>query len=130
MSVPSSPVVVQKKIPLEAMSKMRLLTRDAVTRAIQKARDEIAAYAMGDDSNVPVDTGRLRRSFTVGTTPSFMVMRWSAIDPRSGYDYALVQDIGRENMWGKHYSEVTMMVANQILLRCLEEELQAMEVGA
>jgi len=39
----------------------------------------------------------------------------------SGYDYALVQDIGRANMVGKYYSDVMRTQAHEIV----HEELKA-----
>lgn len=127
MSVASSPVIVQTKFSLEAIALMNQLIPQAVQRAIELAKNDTKQYAKSDISNVPVDTGRLRASFDIATTPYFLVMKWSAIDPRSGYDYAMVQDVGRKNMVGKFYSEVTKFYAQQFLVQRLREELEAMQ---
>jgi len=54
-------------------------------------------------------------------SPGQIILHWSAIDPRSGFDYALVQDVGRSNMVGKFYSSVMKDQSKQIV----QEELLA-----
>ena len=92
MSVPSAPVSFQVRMTKEAVQTLMFLTEEAIQRAIQatKSRLQDEAYLV-----TPVDTGLLLSSFDIASTPRSIVMKWSATDPKSGYNYATVADVGR-----------------------------------
>ena len=107
-----------KKASLELIKQMLWAS---VNEALMNAAARIEALQASGVSQVPIDTGRLRSSFKIAMSPGQIIMHWSAIDPRSGFDYALVQDIGRHNMVGKFYSQVMKDQSKQIV----HEELVA-----
>ena len=87
-------VVVQVRFDRESIEAVKQMTQAAIMAAIERVKARLSAYAMSGQSNVPVRTGRLRASFDVASTPRSLVFKWSAIDPKSGYDYAKIQDVG------------------------------------
>ena len=107
-----------KKASLELIKQMLWAS---VNEALMNAAARIEALQASGVSQVPIDTGRLRSSFKIAMSPGQIIMHWSAIDPRSGFDYALVQDVGRHNMVGKFYSQVMKDQSKQIV----HEELVA-----
>ena len=113
-----------KKASLELIKQMLWAS---VNEALMNAAARIEALQASGVSQVPIDTGRLRSSFKIAMSPGQIIMHWSAIDPRSGFDYALVQDIGRHNMVGKFYSQVMKDQSKQIvheeLLNALKRNL-------
>ena len=120
-----APVDVQMRFTEPAVALLQNLTEEAIRNAIQRTIARITNYAKSALSPVPIDTGRLRSSFDIGSTPRSIVFRWSAIDPRTGFDYAKVQDEGRANMVGKFYSDVVKMYARMWLVEELRAELMA-----
>jgi hypothetical protein len=136
MSVASSEVNVQVRFSAEAMALVAQLTDAAVTRAILSTIERVRTYAMGASSNVPVRTGRLKGSFDIASTPRSIVFKWSAVDPKTNYDYAKIQDVGGPNRYGyiagKYYSAITADFVRMWLIEELTRELEAMQgaVGA
>jgi len=113
-------VVKVVKFDPESIAALRQMTEAAIQEAILRARDRIYTLATGDASQVPVRTGRLRASVDIGFTPRFLALRWSAIDPKSNFDYARIQDEGGTTGTGgyiapKYYSEVIAQQAKAIL---------------
>lgn len=112
MSVASHHVYVQVRLdPMIGLGgRLSAAIEDAIQRAIQLTMNDIANFATGGQSQVPVKTGRLRESFSVWATPRSIKFLWSALSPQ-GYDYAKIQDIGGRNRYGyiagKYYSDVT-----------------------
>ncbi len=127
MSVPSSPVNLQVRFTREAMALLASLTEQAIVNAVERTKVRLKAHALGTVSPVPVDSGDLKASFDIGSTPRSIVMRWSSLD--KGYDYALVADIGRPNdaYVGRHYSDQMRDVSREFLVEELTRELQAMQ---
>ena len=111
----SSPVFVRSTLKREDLALIQTMLWEAVNEALTIAASRIEALQASGVSQVPIDTGRLRESFKVAISPGQLLMHWSAIDPMSGYDYALVQDIGRANMVGKYYSDVMRTQAHEII---------------
>ncbi len=128
MSVPSSPVNLQVRFTREAMALLASLTEQAIVNAVERTKMRLKAFALSFVSPVPVDTGQLKQSFDIGSTPRSIVMRWSATSP-TGYDYALVADIGRpEDAYiGRHYSDQMRDVSREFLVEELTRELQAIQ---
>lgn len=97
----------------------------SVNEALTIAATRIDALAKSPVSQVPIDTGKLQQSFKVAISPGQIIMHWSAID--KGFDYALVQDIGRANMVGKFYSDVmkdqAKVIVHEELLAALRRNL-------
>ena len=133
MSVSSQHVYAQVRFSKESIQALLQLTEQAIQRAVQRTADRLLAYATSGQSNVPVKTGRLRSSFSVWTTPRSIKFLWSAIDPKSNYDYAKIQDEGGltgTGGWiaGKYYSQATAAYAREWLHEELTRELGAMTV--
>lgn len=127
MSVPSSPVNLQVRFTREALALLPSLTDTAIVQAIDRTVARLRSFQEGSVSPVPIDTGRLQGSFAAAASPRSLIMHWSAIDPISGYDYAKVQDIGRENMFGQFYSSQMRDLAHQWLVEELIVALQAIQ---
>ena len=117
----SGSVLARATMNRASLDLIRRMLWTSVNEALTTAAQRIRELEMSDVSQVPIDTGRLRRSFKVAISPGQVLMYWSAIDPRNGFDYALVQDIGRDNMVGKFYSDVMKDQARAIVY----EELKA-----
>jgi len=133
LSVSSQHVYAQVRFSKESIQALLQLTEQAIQRAVQRTADRLLAYATSGQSNVPVKTGRLRSSFSVWTTPRSIKFLWSAIDPKSNYDYAKIQDEGGltgTGGWiaGKYYSQATAAYAREWLHEELTRELGAMTV--
>ena len=133
MSVASHHVYAQVRFSKESIQALLQLTDAAIQRAIQRTMERLRAYATSGQSNVPVRTGRLRSSFSIWNTPRSIKFLWSAIDPRSNYDYARIQDEGGltgTGGWiaGKYYSQATAAYAREWLHEELVNELQGMRV--
>ena len=122
MSVPSAPVNIHVRFTRAAAAMLRLLTEQAIMRAIDNTVARLTELAKGSVSPVPIDTGLLRSSLAAAASPRSIIMHWSAISPH-GYDYAKVQDVGRPNMVGKFYSEVMRAYAKMWLVEELQKEL-------
>ena len=122
MSVASSSVYKRVELEPGIYSRMTKAIETAIQQAIHATIGRIEAYAKSGASNVPVDTGLLRDSFTATATAQGITLRWSAVD--KGYDYAKVQDIGDMKIRGKFYSTVTKDYArlffHEELIRALE----------
>ena len=127
MSVPSSRVDIQMRFTREAIALLIQLTEQAVVNAIERVKARLRAFEQSVVSPVPIKTGRLQRSFDIGSTPRSIVMSWTAVDPSSGYNYALVQDIGRGDMVGKYYSSQMKDVAREFMVEELTRELEAVQ---
>ena len=119
----SGSVFVRATMTKESLEKIKRMVWESVNEALTIAARRIEALQKSGASQVPIDTGRLRESFKVAISPGQLMMQWSAIDPRSGFDYALVQDVGRHNMVGKFYSDVMKQQAKEIVF---EELVSAM----
>jgi hypothetical protein len=130
VSVASSDVNVQVRFDTASIALLLQLTEDAVQRAIAATVDDLRSYAASGQAQVPVKTGRLKGSFDVASTPRSIVFKWSAIDPKSNYDYAKIQDEGGmtgTGGWiaGKYFSYTTADYARERLMAHLQEEIQA-----
>ena len=121
MSTPSGSVLARATLKRESLELIKQMIWASVNEALNRAVARIEALQASGVSQVPIDTGRLRRSFKIAMSPGQIIMHWSAIDPRSGFDYASVQDVGRANMVGKYYSDVMKDQSKQIV----HEELLA-----
>ena len=121
MSTPSGSVLARATLKRESLELIKQMIWASVNEALNRAVARIEALQASGVSQVPIDTGRLRRSFKIAMSPGQIIMHWSAIDPRSGFDYASVQDVGRANMVGKYYSSVMKDQSKQIV----HEELLA-----
>ena len=117
----SGSVLARATLKKESLELIKQMVWASVNEALISAAARIEALQASGVSQVPIDTGRLRSSFKIAMSPGQIIMHWSAIDPRSGFDYALVQDIGRHNMVGKFYSQVMKDQSKQIV----HEELVA-----
>ena len=117
----SGSVLARATLKKESLELIKQMIWASVNEALISAAARIEALQASGVSQVPIDTGRLRSSFKIAMSPGQIIMHWSAIDPRSGFDYALVQDIGRHNMVGKFYSQVMKDQSKQIV----HEELVA-----
>lgn len=117
----SGSVLARATLKKESLELIKQMVWASVNEALMNAAARIEALQASGVSQVPIDTGRLRSSFKIAMSPGQIIMHWSAIDPRSGFDYALVQDIGRHNMVGKFYSQVMKDQSKQIV----HEELVA-----
>ena len=117
----SGSVLARATLKKESLELIKQMIWASVNEALNNAVARIEALQASNASQVPIDTGRLRSSFKVAMSPGQIIMHWSAIDPRSGFDYALVQDVGRSNMVGKFYSSVMKDQSKQIV----QEELLA-----
>ena len=123
----SGSVLARATLKKESLELIKQMIWASVNEALMNAAARIEALQASGVSQVPIDTGRLRSSFKIAMSPGQIIMHWSAIDPRSGFDYALVQDIGRHNMVGKFYSQVMKDQSKQIvheeLLNALKRNL-------
>ena len=120
----SGAVLARATLKRESLEIIKQMIWTSVNEAFHNAEIRINALQAGSASQVPIDTGRLRQSFKIAMSPGQIIMHWSAIDPRSGFDYALVQDIGRANMVGKYYSDVMKDQAKVIVHEELVSALQ------
>lgn len=111
----SGDVLVRSTLRRESLAIIKQLVWEAVNEALTVAAGKITDLQNSAVSQVPIDTGRLRRSFKVAISPGQLLLHWSAIDPRNNFDYALVQDIGRANMVGKYYSSTMSQQAHDII---------------
>jgi len=107
---------------------MTVAIQQAIQQAIQATIARLRVFVMGNASQVPIKTGKLRQSVTIDQTTTGLSIKWSAESPK-GYDYALIQDIGGPTgtggyIAGKYYSDVTREYAKQWfheeLIRALE----------
>ena len=121
----SGSVFVRATMTKESLEKIKRMVWESVNEALTIAARRIEALQKSGVSQVPIDTGRLRESFKVAKSPGQIIMQWSAIDPRSGFDYALVADIGipGTKYYGRHYSDVMKAQAKEIVF---EELVSAM----
>ena len=119
----SGSVLARATMTRDSLELIKQMVWKSVNEALTVAAARIEALQQSGVSQVPIDTGRLRSSFKVAVSPGQIIMHWSAIDPRSGFDYALVQDIGRGNMIGKYYSSVMKDQSKEIVF---EELMNAM----
>lgn len=117
----SGAVLARATLKRESLELIKQMIWTSVNDALHRAMIRIETLQASGASQVPIDTGRLRQSFKIAMSPGQIIMHWSAIDPRTGFDYALVQDIGRANMVGKYYSDVMKDQSKQIV----HEELLA-----
>lgn len=118
-----SPVNIQIRPQKGAIPILKQLTEEAILRALDRTVARLAEEAEGMGSRVPIRTGALRYGVVLAASPRTIIMNWSATDPRSGYDYAKVQDEGRSNMPGKFYSEYYRGRAKTIIMEELYFEL-------
>ena len=121
MSTPSGSVLARATLKRESLELIKHMIWASVNEALNRAAARIEALQHSGVSQVPFKTGRLRGSFKIAMSPGQIIMHWSAIDPLSGFDYALVQDVGRANMVGKYYSDTMKDQSKQIV----HEELKA-----
>jgi len=124
-------VVKVVKFDPESIAALRQMTEAAIQEALMRAREKIIELATGEASQVPKKTGRLRASVDIGFTPRFLALKWSAIDPKSNFDYARIQDEGGTTGTGgwiapKYYSIVIAQQAKDIIRRELLIALAAM----
>ena len=132
--VPSSPVraEIRATVTWDMVDTMAYLTEEAVRRAIENTISDIANFALGEGSQVPVKTGRLISSFDIRSTGKSIIFGWSAVDPQTGYDYAKIQDEGGPAGPGgsgyispNYFSYVVKEFGRGRLLAHLQAELRA-----
>lgn len=85
-------VVVHVKVRPDTVALLRQLSEQAVQRAIFRVKHQLEIL---NHQYVPFKTGALRNSFDVFIGPTMILMKWSAMDARAGYNYAQVADEGR-----------------------------------
>ena len=121
----SGSVLARGTLKRESLALIKTMIWTSVNEALTIAATRIDALAKSPVSQVPIDTGKLQQSFKVAISPGQIIMHWSAID--KGFDYALVQDIGRANMVGKFYSDVmkdqAKVIVHEELLAALRRNL-------
>ena len=125
MSTPSGSVLARATLKRDSLELIKQMIWASVNEALNRAAARITALAKGPVSQVPVLTGRLRDSFKIAMSPGQIIMHWSAID--KGFDYALVQDVGRANMVVKYYSDTikdqSKVIVHEELLAALRRNL-------
>ena len=121
-----SPVAKQIILTPERLRQFPQLSDAAIDRAIMAAIPKIEAIGK---KFTPVDTGRLEASIIVASSPKTIVMIWSAKEPKTGFDYAKVVEVGRTGIRafaGRFYAESTKGEALVILLDELAREFAAL----
>jgi hypothetical protein len=150
-------VVIRAPIDADISMMIREMSEVAVSRALERARVQIRAYAR---EITPQRTGTLADSFDVGMTPRQIHMKWDAVDKR-GYHYAKVVDQGRPGgvpirarpggwlrffweakgipmrikqvtqgpMWGAYFAEQMRNYAPQVVREMIIQELQGMTIS-
>ena len=76
--------------------KKKLASLETVPKELQKILEHEASQAVGRmKQDAPVDTGRLRRKIEADVRPdNEVIIESSAVDPRTGVDYAPLQEYG------------------------------------
>ena len=121
----SGEVVITGRLGVTDFRRIAQLMYEAISRAIDRTHAELDRF---NQMWVPIDTGRLRASFVKSVTPGQIAMRWSAVDPKTGFNYAKVQDEGdsRGRFPGWNFSGNMMEKAKELLRKYLLMELGAM----
>lgn len=122
----SGEVVVTGRLGVTDFRRIASLTYEAISRAIDRTTMDLRVLNSMPEV-VPLDTGRLQASFVVSATPGQIAMKWSAIDPKTGFNYAKVQDEGNARIRGKHYGSFMLRKAKELLRKYLLVELQGMK---
>ena len=83
---------VSVQVRFDTIKMLQGLVEDSIQNAVQRTIARLRELAT---KYTPERSGRLLESFDIASTPRSIVMKWSATDPKSGFNYATVADVGR-----------------------------------
>ena len=119
-----SPVHITGRLGTPFLQRIQGLIPDAVTRAIYKTQAELEPFTK-DPAIVPRLTGRLQNSVVKFVSPGQITLQWSAVDPKTGFNYAKLRDELGGKIAPPNFSGVLLERAKSLLMKNLLDELGA-----
>ena len=108
------------------LQRFRVLIPEAVTRAIYNTQSELEPF-YNNPVIVPFLTGRLQKSVVSFVSPGQITVQWSAVDPKTGFNYAKLRDELGGRMAPPDFSGFMLQKAKELLIKNLTIELQNMQ---
>ena len=108
------------------LQRFRVLIPEAVTRAIYTTQSELEPFYI-NPAIVPFLTGRLQNSVVSFVSPGQITIQWSAVDPKTGFNYAKLRDELGGRMAPPDFSGFMLQKAKELLIKNLTIELQNMQ---
>ena len=121
-----SAVYITGRLGVPFLQRIKALVPEAITRAIYRTRQELSPYLL-DPFIVPYDTGRLQDSAIDFVSPGQITIRWSAVDPISGFNYAKLRDDKGGILAPAGFTKTLLAKAKELLMKNLVLELGAMQ---
>ena len=132
-----APVYITGRLGTDFLRKIRVLTEDAITRAIYKTKAELESTVFKNPAIVPYHSegypgttrqpGTLQNSIVSFISPGQITFQWSAIDPWTGFNYAKIRDEEGGRIAPAGFSKRILEMAKNILMQYLRDELQAIQ---
>jgi len=120
-------VYVTGRLGVPFLQRIRALVPEAVTRAIYRTKQELENTVLKNPSIVPKDTGRLQNQVVSFVSPGQIVLQWSAVDPKTGFNYAKLRDAIGGKIAPPNFSGRILAIAKELLMKYLLVELGAMQ---
>ena len=95
----------------------------AKTRAIYRTQRELEPF-LKNPGIIPYLTGRLQRSVVSFVSPGQLTFQWSAVDPKTGFNYAKLRDELGGKIAPPGFSKTILAKAKELLIKNLVLELQ------
>ena len=114
---------VIKQVRLDRLDEFKRALPEQIALALALAKDDVTHFAL-TMSDIPYDTGRMQRSFEIASLPSGLVMKWDPADRKTGFHYALLQDLTHKTYAG--FGDRVKEFARQAAIRRLREVLAAL----
>ena len=121
-----SAVYVTGRLGTPDLARFKSLIPEAVTRAIYRTKQELENTVLKNETIVPKLTGRLQNSVVDFVSPGQITLQWSAIDPKTGFNYAKLRDELGGRIAPPNFSGRILAIAKDLLIKNLQIELQGM----
>lgn len=121
-----APVYITGRLGTDFLRRIQVLTPEAVTRAIYTTKGQLEQF-LKDITIVPYLTGRLQNSVVSFVSPGQLTFQWSAVDPKTGFNYAKLRDVLGGRFAPPNFSGRILDIAKELLKTNLRAELGAMQ---
>ena len=121
-----SAVHITGRLGVPFLQRLKGLIPEAITRAIYTTQRELEPF-IKNPAIVPYLTGRLQQSVVSFVSPGQIVFQWSAVDPKTGFNYAALRDAIGGKIAPPGFSKTIMLKAKELLRKNLIIELGAMQ---
>jgi len=122
-----SAVYITGRLGVPFLQRIKALLPDAINRAIYNTKQELENTVLKNPSIVPKDTGRLQNQVVSFVSPGQITFQWSAVDPRTGFNYAKLRDDIGGKIAPANFSGRILAIAKELLRKYLLDELGAMQ---